>query len=115
MSGLIQRALENLLRNAICFAPADGTVEISLSEREHSVAVAVSDDGPGIGDEHLPRIFDRFYRIDGHKQTGSESVGLGLAIVKRILDLHDSRIIVVSKPGEGARFEFELPLLECAD
>ena len=108
--GLIQRALENLLRNAIQFTPEGGEVTISINERPGSIAVAVSDSGPGIAAENVPRIFDRFYRVRDGEEARSDSSGLGLAIVKRILDLHDSRISVVSKLNAGTKFEFELPL-----
>jgi signal transduction histidine kinase len=108
--GLIQRALENLLRNAIQFTPEGGEVTISISERPGSIAVAVSDSGQGIAAEDVPRIFDRFYRVRDGEEARSDSSGLGLAIVKRILDLHDSRISVVSKLDAGTKFEFELPL-----
>ncbi|MDH3612440.1 MAG: HAMP domain-containing histidine kinase [Gammaproteobacteria bacterium] len=112
--GLIQRVLENLVRNAIRFTPNGGEVTISTAERVESVAVAVSDTGPGIPDEDLPRIFDRFYRAVEGEEARSDSSGLGLAIVKRILDLHDSRITVTSKVNAGTKFEFELPLYERA-
>lgn len=112
--GLIQRVLENLVRNAIRFTPKGGEVTISISERRESVAVAVSDTGPGIPDKDLPRIFDRFYRAVEGEEARSDSSGLGLAIVKRILDLHDSRITVASTVDVGTRFEFELPLHERA-
>jgi signal transduction histidine kinase len=108
--GLIQRVLENLVRNAIRFTPNGGKVTISISERLESVAIAVSDTGPGIPEKDLPRIFDRFYRAVEGEEARSDSSGLGLAIVKRILDLHHSRITVVSTVDAGTRFEFELPL-----
>ena len=110
--GLIQRVLENLVRNAIRFTPSGGEVTISIAERPQSVAVSVSDTGPGIPDDEIPLIFDRFYRSAQGEQGLSDSSGLGLAIVKRILDLHDSRITVVSKIDAGTRFEFELPLID---
>ena len=112
--GLIQRVLENLVRNAIRFTPIGGEVTLSISERPQSVAVAVSDTGSGIPDEEIPRIFDRFYRSEQGAEARSDSSGLGLAIVKRILDLHDSRITVVSKVNAGTKFEFELPLYDQA-
>jgi len=112
--GLIQRVLENLVRNAIRFTPSGGEVTISIAERPQSVAVSVSDTGPGIPDDEIPLIFDRFYRSAQGEQGLSDSSGLGLAIVKRILDLHDSRITVVSKIDAGTRFEFELPLIDRA-
>lgn len=108
--GLIQRVLENLVRNAIQFTPAGGEVTISIAERDDSFAIAVSDSGPGIAAADVPRIFDRFYRTRDGEEARSDSSGLGLAIVKRILDLHDSRIVVFSKPDAGTRFEFELPI-----
>ncbi|NNC65677.1 MAG: HAMP domain-containing protein [Gammaproteobacteria bacterium] len=109
--GLIQRVLENLVRNAIQFTPAGGEVTISVAERLNAVAVSVSDNGPGIRAEDVTRIFDRFYRARDGEEARSDSSGLGLAIVKRILDLHESRIEVVSKPNAGTCFEFELPLI----
>ena len=72
--------------------------------------MAVSDNGPGIAEEEVPRIFDRFYRTRDGEEARSDSSGLGLAIVKRILDLHNTRILVTSRPNAGTRFEFELPL-----
>ena len=112
--GLIQRVLENLVKNAVRFTPSGGEVTISITERADSVAVAVSDNGPGIAEHDLPRIFDRFYRALDGEEARSDSSGLGLAIVKRILDLHGSRITVTSKLDTGTRFEFELPLYEQA-
>lgn len=112
--GLIQRVLENLVRNAIKFTPRGGEVTVSIAERPSSLAVAVSDTGPGIPQRDLPRIFDRFYRSVQGEEARSDSAGLGLAIVKRILDLHESRITVTSKLDAGTRFEFELPIYEQA-
>ncbi len=112
--GLIQRVLENLVRNAIRFTPRGGEITLSISKHPESVAVAVSDTGCGIPDQDIPRIFDRFYRSENGEVARSGSSGLGLAIVKRILDLHDSRITVVSKVDTGTRFEFELPLSQQA-
>ena len=112
--GLIQRVLENLVRNAIRFTPAGGEVTVSIAEQPESVRVSVSDNGPGIPDADIPRIFDRFYRAVDGEEARSDSSGLGLAIVKRILDLHDSRITVTSKVNRGTRFEFDLPLCEQA-
>lgn len=112
--GLIQRVLENLVRNAIRFTPAGGEVAISIAERSDSLSVAVSDNGLGIPDDDIPRIFDRFYRSVNGEEARSDSSGLGLAIVKRILNLHGGRITVESKVNAGTRFEFELPLYEQA-
>jgi signal transduction histidine kinase len=112
--GLIQRVLENLVRNAIRFTPQGGEITLSISGHPESVAVAVSDTGCGIPDQDIPRIFDRFYRSEQGDEARFGSSGLGLAIVKRILDLHESRITVVSEIDAGTRFEFELPLCQQA-
>ena len=112
--GLIQRALENLVKNAVRFTPQDGVVTISIAERDDAVTVAVSDNGPGIAEADIPRIFDRFYRALDGEEARSDSSGLGLAIVKRILDLHDSRITVESRVNRGTRFEFALPICDKA-
>ncbi len=112
--GLIQRVLENLVRNAIQFTPEGGQITLSVARRPASVAVAVTDNGCGIPDEDLSKIFDRHYQSASRSAGDSGSSGLGLAIVKRILDLHSSRITVTSKVNTGSRFEFELPLVQRA-
>jgi len=112
--GLIQRVLENLVKNAIRFTPEGGEITLSIAERPSTVAVAVSDTGPGIPEKDIPRIFDRFFRAEQGEEARADSSGLGLAIVKRILDLHDSRITVSSKVDSGTRFEFELPVCQQA-
>ncbi|MCY4563798.1 MAG: ATP-binding protein [Gammaproteobacteria bacterium] len=111
----IQRVLENLISNAIRFTPESGKVTISVVQGIDSISVAVSDSGPGIPEDRLPRVFDRFYRASDDDEATSDSAGLGLAIAKQILELHDSRISVSSKVGAGSRFEFELPLINEAD
>lgn len=107
--GLIQRVLENLLRNALKYTPAGGRITISLQPRADHVAVAVADTGCGIAKHDLDRIFDRFYRSEQGEEGQPNSAGLGLAIVKRILDLHGSRITVRSTPNQGTCFEFDIP------
>jgi signal transduction histidine kinase len=112
--GLMQRVLENLLRNAIKFTPAGGAVTIRLEPKPGAVSVAVVDTGCGIPDADLEKIFDRFYRSESSASIQETSTGLGLAIVKRILDLHGSRITVTSTVNQGTRFEFDLPAAEAA-
>jgi len=114
--GLMQRVLENLLRNALKFTPAGGEVSIRLDPRPGAVCVAVTDTGCGIASEDLDRIFDRFYRSEANDNTSETDTdaGLGLAIVKRILDLHGSRITVTSHINQGTRFEFDLPVAQAA-
>jgi len=107
---LIQRVLENLVGNALKYTPAGGKVSISVKQKPEGVGVSVTDTGPGISAEALPRIFDRFYKADHDGPQGKGSMGLGLAIAKRILELHSSEITVVSKERQGTRFHFELPI-----
>ncbi len=107
---LIQRVLENLVSNALKYTPEGGKVSISVRPSQTGVGVSVADTGPGISQEDLPHIFDRFYKVDAKESAGTGSMGLGLAIAKRILELHGSDIIVVSEPPHGTRFEFDLPL-----
>lgn len=107
--GLMQRVLENLLRNAVRYTPRGGTISISLDKKPGRVAVAVADTGCGIAEHELDRIFDRFYRSEQGEEERTNSAGLGLAIVKRILDLHGSRITVSSRVNQGTRFEFDIP------
>ena len=110
--GLIERVLQNLVDNALRHTPRGGAVTLSI-ERDGptSLRVAVIDTGSGIAREHLPHIFERYWRADdAPAQAGhGASAGLGLAIVKRILDLHGSAVHVQSDPARGTRFEFSLP------
>ena len=107
---LIQRVLENLVGNALKYTPAGGKVSVSVQRSAAAVGVSVADTGPGIAEEALPHIFDRFYRADNHHERAGSSMGLGLAITKRILELHSSEINVVSKGQQGTRFHFDLPV-----
>ena len=108
--GLIQRVLENLIENAIKYTPPGGQIGISLLHGNNCVATSISDTGHGIPAEDLPHIFDRFYRVDKHRDE--DGTGLGLAIAKRIMQLHDSSINVASRPNTGTTFSFELPSAE---
>lgn len=107
---LIQRVLENLIRNALKFTPRGGRIVIELEPRPSSVAVAVADTGCGIAEDDLTQVFDRFFHRAADAADAGASTGLGLAIVKRILDLHGSRISVNSQVDVGTRFEFSLPV-----
>ncbi|MGH8728061.1 MAG: sensor histidine kinase [Burkholderiales bacterium] len=105
---LIERALENLIGNAIKYSPVGGDVRVNLTSSGDEIAVEVQDSGTGVPETDLPFIFDRFYRVDKtHHSTGA---GLGLAITKRIVELHGSRISAESSPGAGACFSFSLPV-----
>ncbi len=103
----------NLLENACKYGQSGGRVDISIAPAEGGpapeIAVAFRDYGPGIAEEHIPRITERFYRIDAEKSRVKNGTGLGLAIVKHILTRHDGRLVVRSKSGEGASFIVYLP------
>jgi signal transduction histidine kinase len=107
----IEQVLENLVSNAIKFTNT-GTIEIKAREEENHVIVEVVDTGIGISDEHLSRLFDRFYRTDKARSRDKGGTGLGLAVVKSILNAHGSDIRVESQPGIGSRFWFRLPKAE---
>lgn len=107
---LIQRVLENLVGNALKYTPEGGKVSISVRASSSAVDVSISDTGPGIPEEALPHIFDRFYKVDPEDVRGNASMGLGLAIAKRILELHSSEIRVISEAQSGTCFHFDLPL-----
>jgi len=105
---LFERAVGNLLDNALRFTPEHGSIQIVLSERNGDFEVAVSDTGCGIAAEHLPRVFDRFYRAESSRS--SDGAGLGLALVKSIVDLHGGSAIIESNMGRGTTVKLILPL-----
>jgi len=109
--GLIERSLSNLLDNALAHTPARGCVVLSVQAHDQRLTLRVSDNGSGIPSADLPRIFERFYRVDKARSRNDAGTGLGLAIVKRIVELHDSRIEVASELGRWTAFWFELPLM----
>ena len=107
---LIGQVLANLIENAIKYTPAGGSITISAEANESEVIVYVKDTGIGIPAEALPRIFERFYRVDKGRSREMGGTGLGLAIAKHILLQHGGRIWVDSSPGAGSVFHFALPL-----
>lgn len=104
---LFERALANLLDNALRFTPQNGSIEITLSDQNTDFDVAVSDNGCGIAAEHLPRVFDRFYRAEPSR--GSDGAGLGLALVKSILELHGGSVTIQSEAGRGTIVKLRFP------
>jgi two-component system phosphate regulon sensor histidine kinase PhoR len=106
----VRRILENLVENAIKYTGRGGRVSIvSRATGGGGAAVEVSDNGPGIAPEHLPRIFERFYRVDKARSREIGGTGLGLAIVRHLAESLSGRVTVESAPGRGARFVLELP------
>ncbi len=105
---LVRRALSNLLSNALRYTPRGGTVRLAAQQRRNEVAISVDDDGVGIPPEHLPHLFDRFYRVDPAR-SATDSSGLGLAVVRSIVDLHGGRAEVASTPGKGSTFTLYFP------
>jgi heavy metal sensor kinase len=106
--GLLRRLLINLLDNALKFSPQDSLISITLSVAENHVAIAIADQGPGIPDVDISRIFNRFHRMESSRTSAGS--GLGLAIAKAIADEHGGTIEVDSKPGSGSTFTLVLPL-----
>ena len=96
---LFRRAVSNLVANALSNTLRGGRVEVSAAREDGMLRITVKDTGKGISAEHLPHIFDRFYRVDGSRTQGG--AGLGLSIVKSIMDLHGSDVTVRSTPGSG--------------
>src|SRR5690606_18808136 len=103
----IQQVITNLVVNSIKYGKEDGTTEVSIEEiTQNKVIVRVIDNGEGIAKQHIPRLFERFYRVDksgARKEGGS---GLGLAIVKHIIEAHDEKIYVKSEVKKGSEFSF---------
>jgi two-component system heavy metal sensor histidine kinase CusS len=104
---LFERAVGNLVDNALRFTPENGSIEIALGEHAADFEVAVSDNGSGIAPEHLPRVFDRFYRAEPSR--GSDGAGLGLALVKSIVDLHGGTARIQSEIGRGTIVSLTFP------
>jgi len=106
----LERLLRNLVGNAIKYTPDGGTITLSLFQDGDWACLQVSDTGIGIAPEHLPHIFDRFYRVDEARTRGDGGSGLGLAIVKGIAEQHRGRVTAASEPGKGSRFSVWLRL-----
>ncbi|GEM_PF-400289 len=106
----LQRIFTNLIDNAIRYTPKGGKVDVTLHNEGYSVHIDVRDTGRGIAAEHLPRLFQRFYRADNDRARDSGGTGLGLAIAQTIARSHGGRITVESKLGRGSCFTVALPL-----
>jgi PAS domain S-box-containing protein len=107
---MLEQVVLNLFTNAIKYSPENTAIEIRLKERENDVLIEVEDNGYGISEKSLPRIFDKFYRVtDNEKVREINGTGLGLSLVKEIVELHNGTISVKSKLGEGSTFSLAIP------
>jgi signal transduction histidine kinase len=110
----IAQILRNLLSNAIMHTPDGGEITITASESSSLVKISVQDTGGGIAPEHLPYLFERFYRADSSRTRATGGTGLGLAIVKQMVQAHGGQIVVESQLGKGTCFTFTLPAISSA-
>jgi two-component system phosphate regulon sensor histidine kinase PhoR len=110
----IESVIVNLLANAIRHTPSEGSIILSWHVDADAAWLAVSDTGIGINAEHIPRLTERFFRVDPGRSREEGGVGLGLSIVKHILERHDAELRIESTPGEGSRFSCRFPLSRIA-
>lgn len=111
---LLEQAVLNLLDNAVKYGPSGTTVRVTAEPATGEVVIAVADEGPGVPREHLPRIFERFYRVDKARSRDLGGTGLGLAIVKHVTQVHGGRVSVDSVVGRGSTFRIHLPCRHAA-
>lgn len=109
---LVQRAVGNLISNALAHTPPWGSIRLGAKAENGSVRIEVSDTGTGIPADDLPRVFDRFFRVDNSRTQASGGTGLGLAIVQSIMTLHGGKVEIESQLGLGTRVTLEMPLSE---
>lgn len=104
----IKQVILNLIDNSIKYGNDKGEVKVTLERDKDNIHLYIKDDGPGIGPEHLSRIFDRFYRVEKSRSKEKGGSGLGLSIVQKIIEAHNSKVSVTSKIGKGTTFAFKL-------
>ncbi|MBI3587322.1 MAG: HAMP domain-containing protein [Ignavibacteriales bacterium] len=104
----LRQAIGNIIDNAIKYSQPEATIAVTLKVQDDLATISISDDGPGIEPEHLPRIFERFYRVDKPRSREVGGTGLGLAIVKHIIEAHGSKVAVHSEINKGTTFSFSL-------
>jgi len=107
-SELLRRAVENVVRNAIRYSPQEGAVEISVARGDGEARIDIRDQGPGVPEESLPRLFDAFYRVESDRDRASGGIGLGLSIARRAIELHKGAI-VARNANPGLEVELRLP------
>ena len=108
----IRQVLDNLVENAKKYTPAEGKIGIGCSIEENSIEIWVEDEGPGVPEADLSRIFERFYRVDKGRSRDTGGTGLGLSIVKHIIDWHKGRVWAENVEDQGLRVSFRLPVAE---
>lgn len=108
--GLLERAITNIIGNAVEHSPEKGTIRVNLKVEDDMYRITVSDTGPGIPEEDLPHIFERFYRADKSRTRKTKSTGLGLAIAKEVAELHGGTIEAENSPDGGAVVTIKVPL-----
>lgn len=106
----LRQVMDNLLSNAIYYTQEGGTISVTAVEENGHIVMNVADNGPGIPIEEQPYVFDRFYRLEREETSDVEGAGLGLAIVRAVVERHDGRVWVTSRPGAGSVFSFILPV-----
>ena len=106
---LLEQAISNLLDNAIKYSEEGGTISVASFQTEEDTTISVQDQGSGIAEKHLPRLFERFYRVDKARSRKLGGTGLGLSIVKHIAQAHRGKVSVESSPGKGSTFTIHLP------
>jgi signal transduction histidine kinase len=106
----LHQVLFNLVDNAVRFTPPGGEVTIAADRRNGSVEISVADTGVGIPGEHLPKLFERFYRVDPARSREDGGTGIGLAIARSVVEAHGGHIKAESVPGRGSVFSFDLPV-----
>jgi two-component system phosphate regulon sensor histidine kinase PhoR len=109
-SDLVEQAVVNLIDNAIKYSPPQSEVLLRVEQQNEEVMIDVTDHGVGIEKKHLPRLFERFYRVDKARSRDLGGTGLGLAIVKHIVQMHGGKVWVESNPGRGSSFRIFLPI-----
>ncbi|MBW4082205.1 cell wall metabolism sensor histidine kinase WalK [Paenibacillus sp. S150] len=106
---LLSQVWTNLLHNSIKFTPPGGLISVRLRTVEETVEVEIRDSGIGIAEEELPRIFERFYKVDQARSTSGGGSGLGLSLVKKIVEIHEGGITITSRPDKGTACTVTLP------
>jgi two-component system OmpR family sensor kinase len=106
----LRQVIDNLLANVRAHTPVDARLQVTLEPNGSFAILTVADSGPGLDDEQLAHIFERFYRADPSRARSSGGAGLGLAIVSAVVEAHGGEVEVESIPGEGTTFRIRLPL-----